>query len=356
MGINSTIFEGIKLNVDDYGLDLLDIEVFLTGPRDFPTRKERAMEIIESIMTAHGKQELLRHVVQLAKVEYGIRELEPWLRDHVVHALLSFLLGVFFNERFLRPRGQEVDAFQWKLAGLFHDVGYPAQVAKDILKSYTDQINKIKRDLCGTGPDVFFRVVPLGLDQLQNGVNAFDLIQEWLNKWELRISAKEEYTKMVNSGDVCHGMISSLSVLFVVDLMYQKYNPKRASMDIYDPPGINWNQSFFENDIVPACAAVFVHNLPTPLFCSSRLDRTRAALPFLLRLSDCLQDWERACASDPAGIPDDEFEIEVAQERVVFIVSNSDRRKRIAMEIESTLNAPDIEVVQKANGPKAPAA
>lgn len=25
----------------------------------------------------HGKQELLRHVVQLAKVEHGIRELEP---------------------------------------------------------------------------------------------------------------------------------------------------------------------------------------------------------------------------------------------------------------------------------------
>jgi hypothetical protein len=345
MGINTTIFEGIRHNTYDYGFASWNVEEFLTIPSDFLTRQSKAIDIIEGIMTAHGKQKLLRHVVQLAKVEHGIRELEPWVRDHVVHALLSFLLGVFVNERLLKPGGQTIGAFQWKLAGLFHDVGYPAQVAKDILKPYTDQINNIKRDLCVARPDVFFRVVPVGLDQLANGVNGLDLIQEWLDVWGLRISAIEEYTRMVDSGGVCHGMISSLSVLYVVDLMYQKYNPRRAYVDIHDPPSINWNQSCFENDVVPACAAVFVHNLPTRCFRSAPLDRTRAALPFLLRLSDCLQDWDRPSASDPAGISDDAFDISAVPGRVVFTVTDPGRRDRIAEEIVSALVAPDIEVV-----------
>jgi hypothetical protein len=345
MGINVRIFEGIRDNTYEYGFERWIVEEFLTVARDFPTRQANAISIIEGIMTPHGKQKLLGHVVQLAKVEYGIRELEPLVRDHVVHALLSFLVGVFVHEHLLKPGGHKVSAFQWKLAGLFHDVGYPAQVAKDILKSYTDQINRIKRDLSVARPDVFFRLVPVGLDELTNGVNSLCLMQEWLGRWRLKIDAKEEYVGMVTSGVICHGMISSLSVLYVVDLMYQKYNPRRAYVDIDEPEGINWNQSYFENDIVPACAAIFVHNLPERCFRSARLDRSHAALPFLLRLSDCLQVWDRPSASDPVGISDNAFDIEAAPEKLLFTVADPVLRTKIAREIASTLLATDIEVI-----------
>jgi hypothetical protein len=283
MGINTTVLNGIRENAFDYGIVGWRIEEFLTLTSDFLSRQAKAIDIIEDIMTAHGKTELLAQVVQLAKVEHGIRELEPRVRDHVVHALLSFLLGVFINEHFLKPSGQSVNPFQWKLAGLFHDVGYPAQIARDILAPYTDQINRIKRNLSVSRPDVYFRVVPVGLDELMNGVNSLDLIQERLDRWGLNIDAKGEYTIMVNSGRVCHGIISSLSILYIIDMMYQKYNPQRAYVDIDDPPGINWNQSCFENDVVPACAAVFVHNLPARCFQSAKLDRNHATLPYLLR-------------------------------------------------------------------------
>lgn len=345
MGINAIIFDRIRNRTYNYGFAPWNVEDFLTTPTDFLTRQGNAIDIIEGIMTAHGKQELLRHVVQLAKVEHGIGELEPWVRDHVVHALLSFLLGVFLNEHLLKPEGLAVGAFQWKLAGLFHDVGYPAQVAKDILRPYTDEINSIKRALSVSRPDVFFSVVPVGLDELTNNVNSLDLVQEWLDRWQLRIDARAEYTHMVESGDVCHGMISSLSVLYIIDLMYQKYNPARAYVDIHDPPSINWNQSYFENDVVPACAAVFVHNLPARCFRSAPIDRTCAPLPFLLRLSDCLQDWDRPSADDPVGASDDAFDIDVTPGRLLFTVTDPDRRQRIAEEIASSVVAPNVHLV-----------
>jgi hypothetical protein len=347
MGINTTVLNGIRQNADDYGIDFerfKKIEKFLTNPYGFRSRQNKAIEIVKSIMTAHGKKELMPPVVQLAEVEYGIREIDQQVRDHVVHALLSFLLGVFINERFLGPSGQTVDPFPWKLAGLFHDVGYPVQIANNLSERLADQLNKIKRDLSDSRPDVHFHVVPAGINELSNDINSLDLIQERLDSWGLKINSKDEYIKTINSNSICHGIISSLSVLYIIDMMYQKYNPRRTYEDIYYPPGINWNQSCFENYVVPACAAIFVHNLPERCFGSAKLDRNRATLPYLLRLSDCLQDWEKPSANNPTGFPDSHFDIYTTSGRLVFRVTDSDRRDRIEQEIASTILDQDIEV------------
>lgn len=344
MGINRTVLDAISDVLWDYGCHEDEIKKFLTARWGFRRRKTEAISILESIMTAHGKQVLLRHVVELARVEQGIRELEPWVRDHVVHALLSFLLGIHINEHFMKPSGNGVNVFQWKLAGLFHDVGYPAQVARDILSPFTDQINKIKQTLGVSAPDVFFRFIPVGIDQLTNGVGSLGLIQRQLEDWGLSVDAHREYREMLDSGRVCHGIMSSLSVLYVIDLMYQKYNPSREYRDFYEPPGINWNQRYFENDVVPACSAIFVHNLPEHCFTNGLLDKQRAPLAFLLRLSDCLQDWNRPSADDPRGIPNREFQISIRGGRLEFIVTDEDRRHKIAAEIGATLVTTDIEI------------
>jgi hypothetical protein len=344
MGINAVLLSEIGPLLDNYGCSRAHFEDFLAPPRDFLTCQTKAIHIIEKIMIAHGKKDLLHCVVELARIEHGIRELEPWVRDHVVHALLSFVLGVYINEHLLRPSGNAVDLFQWKLAGLFHDIGYPAQVAKDILKPFTDRINCIKRDLGVSAPDIAFKIVPVGLYNLTNDVDSLGLIQEWLTKWELSIDARAEYEAMLESGSICHGIISSLAVLYVIDLMYQRCNPSREYRDIFNPPGINWNQSYFVNDVVPACSAIFVHNLPERCFSAARIDRTRAPLAFLLRLCDCLQDWDRPSANEPDGFPDDLYEIEYTAGGLTFEVGRPDRLEKIAREIESSLVAGDIDV------------
>ena len=348
MGINQIIFEAIikyLMAYEDYCCDKDEIKGFLTiDNQDSRQRQEEAISIINKIMTAHGKQELRGTVTELARVEYGTRELEPFIRDHVVHALLSFLLGIYINENFLKSSGCHVKPFPWKLAGLFHDIGYPVQVARNILNPFTKKINEIKHDLGVEAPDVFFKVVPVGLDKLIGGTSGLDLIQSHLDKWELKIDANREYNDMVSSGRICHGIISSLSVLYVIDLMYQKYNPERKCQDIYDQMGVTWNQSYFENDVIPACSAIFIHNLPSNRFKTARLNKKRAPLAFLLRLSDCLQDWDRPFADNPLGIPNSEYDIQITGGRLVFTVANKARRDKIADEIASSLVASDIEV------------
>jgi len=344
MGINRTVFNAIRNVLWDYGCYEDEIERFLTARWGFRRRQTEAISILEGIMTAHGKQELLRYVVELARVEQGIRELEPWVRDHVVHALLSFLLGIHINEHFMKPSGHGVDAFQWKLAGLFHDVGYPVQVARDMLKPFTDQINKIKQTLGVAAPDVFFRLIPVGIDQLTKGVGSLNLIQRQLDDWGIAVDANREYSDMLFSGRICHGIMSSLSILYVIDLMYQKYNQGREYQDTYEPLGINWNQSYFENDVVPACSAIFVHNLPKRCFTNAPLDKQRAPLAFLLRLSDCLQDWDRPSADNHRGIPNHSFQISITGGRLKFTVTDRERRNKIAAEIAATLVASDIEL------------
>ncbi len=346
MGINRNIFEEVGNLGSTYGFSGYDIEDFLTVPKDFSSRQSQAIDVIRDIMTHHGKEVLLRHVVQVAEVERGIRPLEPWVRDHVVHALLSFMLGIFVHEKLLKPEGFSLDPFQWKLAGLFHDVGYPAQVAKDILKPYSDKINSIKNELGVRRPDVFFKVVPVGIDKLSRGVKSFDLIQSWLDKWMLRINAKAEYDMMMRSGGVCHGMISALSILYVIDLMYQKFNPNRNYADIDYPPGINWNHSYFKGDVASACSAIFIHNLPKRCFKHALIDPNHAALAFLLRLSDCMQDWERPSESNPNGFPDRDYRIEVISGKLILTVTDPDRKIKIEDEIVSSLVAPNIEIRQ----------
>ncbi len=344
MGINRDIFNAIKDVLWDYRCYEGEIKEFLITRWGFLRRQTKAISIVEKIMTDHGKKELLQHVVELARVEQGIRKLEPWARDHVVHALLSFLLGIHINEDFLKPSGCAVEPFQWKLAGLLHDIGYPVPIGQGIIDPYTNTINRIKGDIGAKRPDVFFKVIPVGFDQLSNGVKSLDLIQGHLNNWGLEIDASSEYENMIKSGRVCHGIISSLSVLYIIDLLYDKYNPDRKYHAIYDPSGMNWNQSCFENDVVPACSAIFVHNLPDRCFTTARLDRNRAPLAFLLRLSDCLQDWQRPSADNPRGIPNSKFKINIDGDRLVFSVADEDRRNKIKSEIESSLLAPDVEV------------
>lgn len=344
MGINRTIFDSISKVLWDYGCSPAKIDRFLTARWGLRRRQSEAISILDETMTYHGKQQLLRYVVELARVEHGIRELEPWVRDHVAHALLSFLLGIHINEKFMKTSMHGVDTFQWKLAGLFHDVAYPAQVARDILKPFTGQINKIKETLGVEAPDVFFRLTPVGIDKLTNRIGSLDLIQERLDQWGLAVDADREYSDMLFSGQMCHGMMSSLSILYVIDLMYQKYNPGREHRNIYEPVGINWNQTYFENDVVSACSAIFVHNLPARCFKDAPLDKKRAPLAFLLKLSDCLQDWGRPSAENPRGLPNRGYKINITDGKLIFTVSDEQRRQKIAEEIETSLVTTDIEV------------
>lgn len=348
MDINVTLLNDVSPYLRDYHCYEPQIREFLLLRKPFLEKQKEAIGIIENIMAFHGKERLLSQVVELARVEHGIRELEPWVRDHVVHAVLSFILGVYLNKKFIVPTAKmAVNEFQWKLAGLFHDIGYPVQIAKDILDPFTKNINKVKKKLVPSAKKVYFKVVPVGLEDLTNGVNGFDLIQDRIDKWELGINAKDEFDLMIASDKMCHGIISSLAVLNIIDAMYQKYNPQRKNADIYQMNSlINWNQIYFKEDVVSACSAIFVHNLPERCFTKTKISRSVAPVAFLLKLADCLQDWERPSSLDKNGLSANQFNIETIRNQLIFHAKiERDRKDRIRREMSLCLEAEDVKIV-----------
>jgi hypothetical protein len=343
LNINKTLLIETKEYIYDYDCNEAKIEQFLCFKGRFIDRQKIAMNIIEDIMKTHGKEKLLKYVVELARVELGIRELKPSARDHVVHALLSFILGIYINEKFLIDVTR-VNDFQWKLTGLFHDIGYPTQIAKGILAQYTEKINEIRKEIKIPSKDITFKIVPEGLENLTNNLNSFDLIQERLNEWHLKIDVKEEYNRMINSGNICHGIVSSLTLLQIVDLLYDKYNPKRENLDeskMMD--GINWSQECFDSDVISACSAIYIHNLPGRCFEEAKIKRSKAPVAFLLKLSDCLQEWERPSKENKTGFLANEFEITLNNDQLIFHTNiPEDIKEKIRDEIYSSLDIPDL--------------
>ncbi len=275
------------------------------------------------------------------------RILDKHARDHVIHSLLCFMIGIYINNRFLNPLNISIDVFQWKIAGLLHDIGYPIQIASDILKAYSSKINNIKEGInSGHNVDfsnIIFKVRPVNFNVLTIQENTFTLIQKYLDEWGLKINAEKVYNDSIKCGGICHGMISALTILNVTDLMYQKNNPKRETR-YYSDGNIDWNQEYFIKDIVPACAAIYVHNLPKKCFKNAKIDSQKAPLAFLLKLSDCIQDWDRPSKENIHGFPSSEFNVHVNNNQLFFTVPKK-RRTKIMDEIQSYLVASNIYVL-----------
>ena len=321
MNINDTLLDIVTQCSWEYSCWDDEIGHFLTSKTSstFIERQEEAIRISRSILKAHGKAELLGCLEDLAKVETNIRELEPWVRDHVVHALLTYILGIFVNEKFIKPScGDPVNPFQWKLAGLLHDVGYPVEIAQNLMKPFTTKLNDLRREF-GATESVRFQVMPVRLNKLANKKDSLVLIQQQLEKWELSIDVAEEYSRMMKSGKVCHGIISALAVLNVIDSMYQCYNPERKyESTVPREQNLDYNQKYFDVDIVPACSAIFIHNLPPIAFSKTKIKCSKAPLPFLLNLCDCLQDWERPSLENHNGLPANLFDIQIKGGKIFF--------------------------------------
>src|SRR5262249_25436902 len=130
MNINQKLIDGIGPAFHKYDVSPSDVGRVLLDKVDFEERQKRAISFIDGVLTEHAKGRLLAYVTQLAAVESGSRQLDPRQRDHVVHAVRVFVLGISLNEFFLGPNA--VDPFQWKIAGLTHDVGYPLQIASKV--------------------------------------------------------------------------------------------------------------------------------------------------------------------------------------------------------------------------------
>ena len=107
----------------------------------------------------------------------------------------------------------------------------------------------------------------------------------------------------------------------MINLMYKKNNPLREYREIRDSSGIRWDEDYFDSAVVPACAAIFAHAFPNQHFSSISLDKGEACLIFLLKIADCLQDWERPSAKNKTGFSNEFYSI---QNELSTLIQNRD--------------------------------
>lgn len=296
-----------------------------------------AQGLVKDIVKPHNKDQLYPHIVELYEVEEATMTLTG-KRDHVIHALNTFLLGVFINDKYLVNK---VDMFQWKIAALFHDIAYPLEISQKIIERYFGILSKIKDELHIENFNPTLKLIPKNFEKLTNNKNSFDYIQKRIYEWGLDVNVQKRYTDMTSSNQVCHGMISALTVLYLIDLMYQKNNPKRDN-DYHN----GWKEKNFEKDIVSACSAIYLHNLhPTGFFKGCK---NKSKLAYLLKLSDELQEWNRPNKENLEGNFPHDYDIKISGNKLIFASKNEDSLNSIQNEIKC-LGDPDIRIVEGFN-------
>lgn len=289
------------------------IHKFLTNTKPDANYK-LAEQIIKKLVKKYDKDKLNSIIAELYKVESATMRITT-NRDHVIHSLNTFLLGLCINKYYLNNK---VDIFEWTLAALFHDIAYPAKISQDIIRSYLEKMSAIKKDLDIESFDPVINLIPKNFEKLTNNKNAFGYIQKKIYEWELDVNVQEIYDDKICSNNLCHGMLSALTVLYLVDLMYQKNSW--------------WNQENFKNHIVPACSAIFLHNLEDDAF--KKIDKTIAPLPYLLKLCDELQNWDRPSKKMPHGDSPENYDIDIKENEIIFMVKTEGVKKKISKKIK----------------------
>lgn len=230
-------------------------------------------------------------------------------RDHYVHSVNVFLLGMqiyMSSERFRNAFASTGDTtfenvherflYSWGHAALFHDVGYPVEIALNQAKAFT-------RTIAGIGASE-------GADRTDAGllVHDFQLISrmepaEWegldlFSVLSRRVSSRLglDYGRvyetvsgfvdtMYNGCFIDHGFYSALILLRSMASSMQ-----RARLPAHR----------FDFEVVDAAAAIMLHNFYRGVFTSPRydydcgpMDVRSFPLAYLLILCDELQDWNR---------------------------------------------------------------
>jgi len=322
-GINRIIFDDIRYCLDSYGINQFaqtEIKKFLcTSPDDYLKRQLYAKESIKYILHSHGKSQLSEEIAILGEIEEHLIPIQDKLRDHVIHTLLTFLFGIYLIEKL--ELNDKITPFEWKLTSLLHDIAYPYEIAFYLTKKIEKHINSMAIDRHINIPMLKSSNTIINLEKLTRSPSSIGLLTQRFNKWGFKFSAGSLYRKMKSEYNVDHGIVSSMIVLKAMDILYSHHNPRRILK--YTPrDGNDWNYENFENQIVNSCASIFIHNLPKELFITKKIDKMMHTLPFVLRLSDELQDWERI-TKDNFYFPGELYSISITNSTIIFCVPPS---------------------------------
>lgn len=191
-----------------------------------PTKKN-AINIAKKLCEHNEKEGIINGLLNnLLNFENGINK----GRDHVIHTVHTYLLGMIIIDAL---KDESINKFTWKIASLFHDIGYEHADRFSIIQS-----NNILSD---------------------------------------------------------HGLVGAIITWDLIHSQYLKENPKKEEYCIKDNPEgytINYSWNNLNNYILPACEAILLHNEPK-YYRKTKLAFSDNKYAYLLIICDTLQEWSR---------------------------------------------------------------
>lgn len=305
--ISNAIFDFIKSNTKDEAFNVY--QTFLDCYREKLQGKKSFIDLLDT----------------LRKYEENASTLIDKQRDHYVHSVNVFLLGLYIfqsNDRFKtifkeyskkhKYEGAfigdtEEFFFQWGFASLFHDIGYPVEITNNQLKKFIGYVvdyGDIKK-IDDAKPYIGYKNyqelcrIPISQERAQNyakwmkdgfnPLNSIDLLSYSLasafslDYKSLQTELSNYVGNMQNSGFVDHGFYSALIVM----RWYAHFAEDS-----------NMHPDLLYYPILNSASAILLHNyyknvLEKPPYSLPPMSASLHPIAYMLILCDELQEWNR---------------------------------------------------------------
>jgi hypothetical protein len=303
------------------------------------TAEDKSEDDGEVIRIVKEPNTLLDLVKTMKKYEESTGDLIDKQRDHFIHSVNVFLLGLAIYAQNVRYReyfkgyilrspydkyyrlengdfSSEEFLYRWGVAALFHDIGYPVEIIGKQLKKFINDGVKSISPTYGADTAIDFKdfnefntivkIDPNFADEFTQTypeakfLNLFkptDIVAHKISNDFQSVNVGDvtrhldNFVKYMGElGFIDHGFFSCILVLNSYGYLIQKYAK---------------NHDFFFYPIVDSASAILLHNyyrnvLQNDPFNLKELHPSQSPLAFLLILCDELQEWNRK----PFGIKD----------------------------------------------------
>lgn len=256
-------------------------------------------------------------------------------RDHYVHSVNVFILGIciysqnqvvrhaFSNgynaTKYIKhySTNSEEFLFNWGIASLFHDIGYPLEIINNQMNKFIGFVAEgFQKEI---GPYIEYKNFDVFNEfscDTNDAYSSTDLIAECISNHlqvdysSIKNKLDEFLEVMQNNGFVDHGFYSAIIVLRWYGEMLIPYSITKK---------------IFEHQIKNAATAIFLHNAYKNIMQKSpfelgKLDIEKYPLAYLLILCDEAQEWNREAYGEKTKrqIAIDDSAISISDDEISF--------------------------------------